>query len=166
MSTYNINGHDCTFPSVPFGELQKYQPTPSTFILAWAAPRDAVHQMAITLLLDSAYLLGGLQRPPYLIETTEKRTIYLLEQPNRQLLEEHVCMWLGYLSVAYTYACPYTIALKAELQQGDDKIKEIDDWLSYRNHPLYLEYKRWESIAQKQSATFFPDNWINHKVNG
>lgn len=159
MSEYIINGTLCRFPSVPLGELQKYTPTPHTHLLAWARPAEEVHQMTAILMLDSAYLMGALQLPPYLIETNQQRTIYLLEQPNRHIFEEHVTMWLGYYGVAYTFICPYQIAKRQELLEGDAVIKEIDDWLSYKHHPAYFDYK----AAQKQSALNMPTEWTNHK---
>ena len=163
MATYNINGMECTFPSVPLGELQKYHPTPSTFLLAWARPADEVLQSTILFALSSAYVLGALARPPYLIETNDKRTIYLLEQPNKHLFEEHLTLFIGYCGVAYTYACPYSIAVRAELLQGDERIKEIDEWFSFKNHPLYLSYKEAQRAVQRQCTFAVPLKWINHK---
>lgn len=144
MGIINICGRECVFPSVPHSILKNindgFGATPRTHLLAWKTA-ESTHQICISYMLYSMHELGGLETAPYFVEDSRDRTIVLLEHPNRTLLD-YILSWLSFcVGLHYVHKHPYAEALAEELKAGDDKIKEIDFWLSYHQHPTYLKWK-------------------------
>ena len=144
MGIINICGQECVFPSVPHSILTKlndgFGATPRTHLLAWKTA-SPTNQICIMSMINSMHELGALECAPFVVEDSRDRTIVLLEHPNRTLLD-YVLTWIS-LSVGlhYTHKHPYAEALAEEIKAGDERIKEIDFWLSYHQHPTYLKWK-------------------------
>lgn len=67
------------------------------------------------------YQITALERPPYFVED-DKRTIVLLEHPNKQVLET-LERWLHWLvGNQYLIRCPYRIA------KSDDDLQYSETW--------------------------------------
>lgn len=150
MAEININGQLCLFPSVPHAVLTSYNNglgvSPRTTILAWKRAHPT-HQVAFLSMLQSLHELGGVELPPYIVEDSTARTIILLENPNKTMMQ-HVIDWIGScVGLHYFYRCPYRDKLAEEIRHGDERIKDIDMWLSYHKHPLYLEWKRQQTAG-------------------
>ncbi len=150
MATININGFECEFPSVPFCALQACNDglgvSPRTHLLAWRKATPT-HQIAIMYMLYSMYELGGIEHSPYIVEDNERRTIVLLEHPNNTLMQ-HIIDWLGTcVGLNYRLLCPYRDKLAEEIRNGDERIQDIDRYLSYNRHPLYFEWKKQQNAG-------------------
>lgn len=115
MATYNICGLECNFFNIPHGILENYQPTPRTFVFAWKCENET---MALTLimLLNSAYELAAIERPPFLVEDGTRR-VYLLEHPHPTIFDfiERFAHWACGASVVFR--CPYRAKKGEEVER-------------------------------------------------
>mgnify|MGYP003305429776 CR=1 FL=1 len=106
MASYNICGRECNFYSIPHGILSNYKPTPRTHILAWRCKNETLN-LTIIMLLNSAYVLGAIERPPFLVEDGE-RMVYLLEHPHPTVFDP-IEKFVGWsCGTNCMYRCPYT----------------------------------------------------------
>lgn len=108
MAEINLCGHICVFPQVPHATLIQYGVTPRTTELAYKTPNPTVNMM-LTCMVQSMYLITALERAPFLVEDGA-RTIYLLEHPNKQVLET-LASWLRWtVGTQFSIIEPYRIA--------------------------------------------------------
>lgn len=128
MAYYNICGRACNFYKIPHGILTQYQPTPRTFIVAWKTPKDPLCNILLGAILQCAYIIEAMERPPFCVEDGE-RSVYLIEHPNTQVLEtwQQWAHWTCGAAVLYTN--PYRVAKGEAVQQMD---KALDDLLYTR----------------------------------
>lgn len=115
MATYNICGRECSFYNIPHGILENYQPTPRTYIMAWKCPNETLN-LTLIMLLNSAYELQAIERPPFLVEDGERR-VYLLEHPHPSIFEvvERFAHWACGASVVFR--CPYKVKKGEEVEK-------------------------------------------------
>lgn len=105
MATYNICGLECPFYNIPHGILANYHPTPRTFVIAWRCTNPTL-QLTLQMLLNSAYELQAIERPPFLVEDGE-RFVYLIEHPHPTIFE-HIESWGHWAcGASFLYTCPY-----------------------------------------------------------
>ena len=115
MATYNICGLECSFFNIPHGVLVNYQPTPRTYVMAWKCQNPTL-QLTLQMLLNSAYELQAIERPPYLVEDGE-RFVFLLENPHPTIFDviERFAHWSCGASVIYR--CPYKFQKGHEVEK-------------------------------------------------
>lgn len=105
MATYNICGLECGFFNIPHGVLETYHPTPRTFVIAWKCPNPTL-QLTLQMLLNSAYELQAIERPPFLVEDGG-RFVYLIEHPHPTIFESIERWGHWACGASFVFVCPY-----------------------------------------------------------
>lgn len=122
---YNICGRECLFPSIPTAALANFQPSTDTFLIAWKS-NEPIFNLTFINLLNTAYLIGGIIKPPFLALQENNRYAFLIEQPNTSILE-HIRYWINACcSPLYFIECPYRLArerAKLELEEDWDDLE-------------------------------------------
>lgn len=115
MATYNICGLECPFFNIPHGVLENYKPTPRTYVFAFRCENETM-RITLVMLLNSAWELQAIERPPFLVEDGE-RFVYLLENPHPTIFEfiERFAHWSCGAAVAYR--CPYRFKKGLEVEK-------------------------------------------------
>lgn len=115
MASYIICGRECSFFNIPHGILENYKPTPRTYVFAWKCENETL-RLTLIMLLNSAYELQAIERPPFLVEDGE-RFVYLLEHPHPTIFEfiERFAHWACGASVVYR--CPYRFQKGLEVEK-------------------------------------------------
>lgn len=138
MSSTIINGVECTFPSVPAGELKSYGVTSQTHYLAYKLSNTPIHNAVISAMLSSAYEFGAFARMPFFCENDKDgRAIVLLENPSATVMD-CILNWISWIvgPNCYVYLYPYQKAIKAMLLKSEDMAKDTDraiDLMRYKN---------------------------------
>lgn len=157
MAEIEIAGHLCIFPQISHAILKTYGVTPYTYELAFATPPQT-HSITILSMLWSMAEITAIARPPFFVEDSKERTIVLLENPNKSVLET-VERWLYWTcGTQFKILCPYRIAKTKD----DLKHAELWDELSFVKNkatgqrPLLGKHPRAATLPKPRDM--FPDN--------
>lgn len=151
MGQIIIAGHTCTFPQVGHAILNTYNVSPRTYELAYKTPAQPASLM-IVLMLQTMYMIQALERQPFFVEDG-KRTIVLLENPNKSALES-LTTWLSWIiGPQFKVLCPYRLAkTNDDLQHyeiwdkhalttdSDGKRPLLGEWPPSKTLPPYPDY--------------------------
>lgn len=120
MSSFIIANRECVFPSVSYATLHLYQPTCSTWELAWPSGNTSLNIMLCTS-LDLAFQVGAIAKPAVCVsDDVNQRFIYLVELLSAYWLE-YFEFWLRqFFFGKYLVCCPYNVALRKRLQEIDE----------------------------------------------
>lgn len=133
MATFNICGEEIIFPSVPREILDLYQPTPRTWLFAFATDDDTI-MITLRMLIDTSDIIGAFEKPPVpaINNTTtgEVKTYhigFLLEHPSQTVLD-HILFFARATCNTKVYCrCPYADKI-TKLKIKADEDQTVSEW--------------------------------------
>lgn len=161
MAEININGLSCQFLGAPIAALKNYNPTTRTHYLAWRT-LPPTHNLAIKMMLNSAFEIGAFERPPYWVLDDERHQAVLLENPSHAVMD-NIEAWINWTGGCNRiFCCPYADALRQQLANSDEVVEKVNRWYDYHHHTLYLKSTYTSGSPLKVPAIDAPtDNSIN-----